>query len=80
MFKIQTAHCYNCWKYQSITIVLDSFVGGIEHASSTDEVEFVIVRIWQITLHLQGLEGVEYLTEQVHNSLVRPSTPAVKMQ
>ena len=42
----------------------------IEHASSADQVEYVIVRLRQITRHLLRLEGVEGLTEEVRNSLV----------
>ena len=46
----------------------------IEHASSTDEVEYVIGRLRQISRHLLRLEGAEGLTEEVRNSLVTVSS------
>ena len=55
---------------RSIRLSLLDLARRIEHASSADQVEYVIVRLRQITRHLLRLEGVEGLTEEVRNSLV----------
>ena len=55
---------------RSIRLSLLDLARRIEHASSADQVECVIVRLRQITRHLLCLEGVEGLTEEVRNSLV----------
>ena len=52
----------------------------IEHASSANQVEYVIGKLRQITQHLLGLEGVEGLTEEVRNSLVSLVTVSSKLK
>ena len=59
---------------RSLRLSLLDLARRIEHASSTDEVEYVIFRLRQITRHLLRLEGVDGLTEEVRNSLVSVSS------
>ena len=55
---------------RSIRLWLLDLARRIEHASSANQVEYVIVLLRQITRHLLRLEGVEGLTEEVCNSVV----------
>ena len=48
---------------RSIRLSLLDLARRIEHAPSADQVEYVIVRLRQITRHLLRLQGVEGLTE-----------------
>ena len=59
---------------RSVRLSLLDLARRIEHASSADQVEYVNVRLRQITRHLLRLEGVEGLTEEVRNSLVTVSS------
>ena len=59
---------------RSIRLSLLDLERPIEHASSADQVEYVIVRLRQITRHLLRLEGVEGLTEEVRNCRVTVSS------
>ena len=59
---------------RSLRLSLLDLARQIEHASSTDEVEYVLFRLRQITQHLLRLEGVDGLTEEVRNSLVSVSS------
>ena len=65
---------------RSIRLSLLDLARRIEYASSADQVEYVIVRLRQITRHSLRLEGVEGLTEEMSNlrtSSVEPSTPSL---
>ena len=59
---------------RSVRLSLLDLARRREHASSADQVEYVNVRLRQITRHLLRLEGVEGLTEEVRNSLVTVSS------